>query len=132
MVQERPRRRGRKKGRVRPKKAPAKRPQAQQPPVPEEEQLPGLLEGEIPQQPPVTEKAAVEEQPAVAERAVVEEQPAVAEEAAISAEADEEAAPAPQRQPARKSTRPAALPVTLMSFPEFRQQVVRLVVRKLG
>lgn len=123
MVQERPRRRGRKKGRVRPKKAPAKRPQAQQPPVPEEEQLPGLLEGEIPEQPPVTEKAAVEEErPAVA----------VAEEAAISAEAAEAVVPAPRREPARKPARPAALPATLMNIPEFRQQVVRLVVRKLG
>ena len=120
MVQERPRRRGRKKVRGRPKKAPAKRSQAKQPPVTEEEQLPGLLEGEIPAQPPV------------AETAVEEEQPAVAEQAAISAEAVEEAVPAPQRKPDRKPAIPAALPGTLMNIPKFRQQVVRLVVRKLG
>jgi len=121
MVQERPRRRGRKRGRGRPKKAPAKRPQAQQPPVPEEEQLPGLLEDEIPEQPTAAEQAVVEE-----------EQPAVVKEAAISAEAAEAVVPAPRRQPARRPARPAALPVTLMNIPEFRQQVVRLVVRKLG
>ncbi len=134
MVQERPRRRGRKKARGRPKKAPAKRTQAKKPPVPEEEQLPGLLEGEIPEQPPVAEEAAMEEErPAVAEEAAVEEeQPAVAEQTAISAEAAEEAVPAPEPEPARKPARPATLPGTLMSIPEFRQQVVRLVVRKLG
>ncbi len=134
MVQERPRRRGRKRGRVRPKKAPAKRTQAKQPPVPKEEQLPGLLEGEIPEQPPVTEEAAVvEEQPPVAEEAAVEEErPAAAEEQTISAEAAEEAVPAPQRKPARKPASPTALPGTLMNIPEFRQRVVRLVVRKLG
>ncbi len=119
MVQERPRRRGRKKGRVRPKKAPAKRPSAKQPPVLKEEQLPGLLEGEIPERPPVAEEAAVEEErPAVA----------VAEEPAISAETVEEAVPAPEPEPAQ----PSSLPITLMTKPEFRQRVVRLVVRKLG
>ncbi len=121
MVEERPRRRGRKRVRGRPKKTPARRPQAKQPPVTEEEQLPGLLEGKIPEQPPVTEEEAVEEK-----------RPVVAEQAAISAEAVEEAVPAPQRKPAREPASPAALPGTLMNIPEFRQRVVRLVVRKLG
>ena len=135
MVDERPGRRGRKRGRGRPKKALAKRPRAKQPPVPKEEQLPGLLEGKIPEQPPVTEEAAVEEeQPAVAEQAVEEELPAVAEQQTISAEAVavEEAVPAPELEPAREPARPAALPGTLMNIPEFRQRVVRLVVRKLS
>lgn len=121
MVQERPRRRGRKKGRVRPKKAPAKRPLAKRPPVPKEEQLPGLLESKIPEQPPVTEEESVEEK-----------RPAVAEKQTISAEAAERAVPAPQREPAREPASPTALPGTLMNIPEFRQRVVRLVVRKLG
>ncbi len=148
MVEERPRRRGRKKGRVRPKKAPAKRTRAKakKPLVPEEEQLPGLLEGEIPEQPPVAEEAAVEEeqpavaeeaaveeeQPAVAEEAAVEEErPAVAEEAAIIAEAVKEAVRAPQPKRAKEPAQPSTLPSTLMTIPEFRQRVIRSLVRRL-
>ena len=122
MGEERPRRRGRKKGRVRPKKAPAKRTRAkaQKPPVSEEELLPGLLEGDIPEQPPITEEEAVEE-----------ERPAVAVEAAIIAEAVKEAVRAPQAKPAKKRRQPTALATTLMAIPEFRQRVIQLVVRKL-
>ena len=122
MVEERPRRRGRKKGRVRPKKAPVKRTRAKakKPPVSEEELLPGLLEGDIPEQPPITEEEAVEE-----------ERPAVAEEAAIIAEAIKEAVRAPQAKPAKKRRQPTILATTLMAIPEFRQRVIQLVVRKL-
>ena len=136
MVPERPRRRGRKKVRGRPKKAPAKRPQAKRPPVTEEEQLPGLLEGDIPEQPPVVEEAAVEEErPAVAEEVAVEEERpavAVAEEAAISAAAVAEAVPAPQHEPVRERAQPTTLPEVLMTSLEFRQRVIRSVVRRLG
>ena len=134
MVEERPRRRGRKKvARGRPKKTPAKRPRAKQPPVLKEEQLPGLLEADIPEQPPVAEEAAVEqERPAVAEEAAVEEmQPAIAKEAAISAETAEEAVLAAEPKPARKPSQPSTLPITLMTRPQFRQRVIRSVVRRL-
>ena len=133
MVEERPRRRGRKKVRGRPKKAPAKRPRAKKPPVTEEEQLPGLLEGDIPEQPPVAEEAAVEqERPAVAEEAAVEEKrPAVAKQAAISAEAVEEAVLATEPEPAKEPAQPSTLPITLMAKPQFRQRVIRSVVRRL-
>jgi len=120
MVEERPRRRGRKKVRGRPKKTPAKRQRAKQPPVLKEEQLPGLLEGDIPEQPPIAEEAAVEEK-----------RPAVAKEAAISADAVEEVVPAPEPEPARKLAKPGTLPITLMTRPEFRQRVIRSVVRRL-
>ncbi len=134
MVEERPRRRGRKRGKVRPKKAPPKRTRAKakKPPVSEEEQLPGLLEGEIPEQPPITEEEAVEEErSAVAEEAVEVERPAVAEEAAIISEAVKEAVRAPQPKPAKKRRQPTTLATTLMAIPEFRQRVIQLVVRKL-
>ncbi len=109
MVQERPRRRGR-RGRARPKKEPPKEPL-----VSEEEQLPGLLEGEIPEQPPVTEEEVMQE-----------EQPAAAEEVAVAA-----VGPAPEPEPVNAPEKATTLPGTLMSVPEFRQQVIRLVVRKL-
>ena len=120
MVEERPRRRGRKKVRGRPKKAPAKRPRAKKPPVTEVEQLPGLLEGDIPEQPPVAEEAAVEKK-----------RPAVVEEPAISAEAVEEAVLATEPEPAREPAQPSTLPITLMARPHFRQRVIRSVVRRL-
>ena len=115
MVEERPKRRGRKKVRGRPKKTPAK-----QPPVLKEEQLPGLLEGDIPAQPPVAEEAAVEDM-----------QPANAKQAAISAEAVEEAVLAAAPKPARETAQPSTLPITLMGRPQFRQRVIRSVVRRL-
>ena len=120
MVQERPRRRGRKKVRGRPKKAPAKRPQAKKPPVLKGEQLPGLLEGAIPEQPPVAEETAVEEK-----------RPAVAEQAAISAETVEAAVLAHEPEPAGEPSQPSTLPITLMTQPKFRQRVIRSVVRRL-
>ena len=136
MVEERPRRRGRKKGRVRPKKAPAKRTRAKakKPPVAEAEQLPGLLEGEIPEQPPVAEEEAVEEErPAIAEEAAVEEErPAVAKEAAIIAETVKRAVRASQPRPAKEPAQPGTLPSTLMTTPEFRKRVIRSLVRRLG
>ena len=133
MVEERPKRRGRKKVRGRPKKTPAKRTRAKQPPVLKEEQLPGLLEGDIPAQPPVAEEAAVaQERPTVAEEAAVEDmQPANAKQAAISAEAVEEAVLAAAPKPARKTAQPSTLPITLMGRPQFRQRVIRSVVRRL-
>ncbi len=127
MVEERPKRRGRKRVRGRPMKTPAKRPRAKKPPVQEEEQLPGLLEGEIPEQPAVAEQAVEAEQPAAAEQAVEAEQPAVAEQAAIRAEA----VPAPEPEPARDPAQPSTLPFTLMTRPVFRQRVIRSVVRRL-
>ena len=127
MVEERPRRRGRKKVRGRPKKTPAKRPRAKQPPVLKEEQLPGLLEGDIPEQPPVAEAAAVvQKRPAVVIEAAIN-----AIEAEIGAEAAEEAVTAPEPEPATKPSQPGTLPITLMTRPEFRQRVIRSVVRRL-
>ena len=140
MVEERPKRRGRKKVRGRPKKtaakrprakqspskrppakqSPSKRPPAKQPPVLKVEQLPGLLEGDIPEQPPVAEEAAVEEK-----------RPAVTEESAISTEAVEKAMPVPEPEPAGETAQPSTLPVTLMDKPKFRQRVIRSVVRRL-
>lgn len=126
MVEERPKRRGRKKVRGRPKKALAARPRAKakkppvQPPVLKEEQLPGLLEGDIPKQPPIVEEAAVEET-----------RPAVATAAAISVEAVEEAVPAPEPQAAGEPSQPSTLPITLMTRPLFRQRVIRSIVRRL-
>ena len=88
MVEERPKRR-RKKVKARAKKAQPKKaqPKKAQPkkaqPVLEEEQLPGLLEGEVPRGVPVTEGEAVgEEQPRVVaeEEAAAEEWPAVVAE----------------------------------------------------
>ena len=127
MVEERPRRRGRKKVRGRPKKTPAKRPRAKQPPVLKEEQLPGLLEGDIPEQPPVADEAAVElERPAVVIEAAIN-----AIEAEIGAEAVEEAVLAAEPVPAGEPVQPDTLPITLMARPEFRQRVIRSVVRRL-
>lgn len=126
MVEERPKRRGRKKVRGRPKKTPTTRPRAKakkppaQPPVLKEEQLPGLLEGDIPEQPPIAEQAAVEE-----------ERPAVAEQASISAGAVEVAVPVPEPVLARAPAQPSTLPITLMTRPQFRQRVIRSVVRRL-
>ena len=127
MVQERPKRLGRKKVRGRPKKAPATRPRAKakKPPVLKEEQLPGLLEADIPEQPPIAEKAAVvEERPAVA----------VAEVAAISpkaVEAVEKAVLATEPKPAQELAEPSTLPITLMTRPQFRRRVIQSVVRRL-
>ena len=127
MVEERPRRRGRKKVRGRPKKTPAKRPRAKQPPVLKEEQLPGLLEGDIPEQPPVAEEAAVaQKRPAVVIEAAIN-----AIEAEIGAEAVEEAVLATKPEPAGETAQPSTLPVTLMDKPKFRQRVIRSVVRRL-
>ncbi len=122
MVEERLRRRVRKKRRVLSKKVPPKRTRAKakKPPAPEEGQLPDLLEGYFPEQPPITEEEAVEE-----------ERPAVAEEAAIISEAVKEAVWAPQPKPAKKRRQPTTLATMLMAIPEFRQRVIQLVVRKL-
>ena len=113
MVEERPRRR-RRKGRARARKAAPKKAPPKKAPLPEEEELPGLLKGEIPE-----------------EVVVVEEPPAVAEEEAISAEAVEEAVPPPEPEPTEGPEKPATVPGMLMSVPEFRQRVIRLAVRKL-
>ncbi|MEE8372855.1 MAG: hypothetical protein V3R87_04030 [Dehalococcoidia bacterium] len=140
MVEERPKRR-RKKGKVRakkaqPKKAVPKKAQPKSQPVLKEEQLPGLLEGEIPRGVPVAEEEAVgEEWPAVvAEReAVAEERPAVvAEREAVSTVAVEVAAPAREPEPAKGPGRRTVLTEKLMSVPEFRQRVVQLVVQKFS
>ena len=131
MVEERPKQR-RKKGKARAKKAPPKKTQ----PVLEEDQLPGLLEGEIPRGVPATEEeAAEEEQPrVVAEEEAVEEErpPVVAEREAVSVGAIKGAVPAREPAPAKGPKTRRGVTETLMSDREFRQRVVKLVVQKLS
>lgn len=135
MVEERPKRR-RKKGKVRAKKAQPKKTQPKKTqPVLKEEQLPGLLEGEIPRGVPVTEEeAAGEEEPwAVAEEAAEEKRPpVVAEKQAVSAEAIKVAVSARAPKPGKRPERRAVLAEKLMNVPEFRQRVVKLVVQKFS
>ena len=130
MVEERPKRR-RKKGKARAKKTQPKKVQT----VLEEEQLPGLLEGEIPRGVPVVEEDAVgEEQPLVVaeEEAVEERPPVVAEKEAVSAKAIKAAVPAREPEPTNGSGKRTVLAEKLMSVPEFRQRVVKLVVQKFS
>ena len=141
MVEERPKRR-RKKGEARAKKAQPTRARAKkaQPtkaqPVLEDEQLPGLLEGEIPRGVPVTEEeAAAEEWPAVVaeKEAVEEERPAVvAEKEAVSAGAIQVAVQARGPVPTKGLATRGGVTERLMSAPEFRQRVVKLVVQKFS
>lgn len=136
MVQERPKR-PRKKGKVQakkaqPRKAQPKKVRPKKVPVLKDEQLPGLLEGEIPRGVPVTEEEAAEaERPLVVaeeEAAEAERTPVVAEKEATGAVAVSARAPESTKGPGRRTV----LAEKLMSVPEFRQRVVKLVVRKFS
>ncbi len=60
-----------------------------------------------------------------------EEQPLTAGEEPIGAEALEKAVPARETEPANEPEEPAVSLEALMRVPDFRQRVIRLVVRKL-